>query len=151
MGLFDNIFSTGAKELTDSIGNTIDNLSTSDQEKLNAKAQLTKLVTGKLSELASYQKEVLVTELQGTVLQRSWRPIVMLAFASIVVYVKFIAPAFGLPNTELESSFWGLLEIGIGGYVIGRSLEKVTEKVTKNIDLTFIKKKHRHRVDADKN
>ncbi len=105
MGIFNKILSTGAKELTDSIGNTIDNLSTSDQEKLNAKAKLTEIVTGKLSKLASYQKEVLVTELQGTKLQRSWRPIVMLAFASIVVYAKFIAPAFGLPNTELKPHF----------------------------------------------
>ncbi len=144
MKILNKIFSTGAKELTDSIGNAIDNLSTSEQEKLNAKAQLTKIVTDKLSQLASYQKEVLVTELKGTKLQRSWRPIVMLAFAAIVVYAKFIAPAFGLPNTELEAPFWSLLEIGIGGYVIGRSLEKVTDKVTQNIDLTFIKKKNRN-------
>ncbi len=147
MGIFNKILSTGVKELTDSIGNAIDNLSTSDDEKLNAKAKLTEIVTEKLAELASYQKEVLVTELQGSKLQRNWRPIVMLAFASIVVYSKFIAPAFGLPNAELETHFWKLLELGIGGYVIGRSLEKVTDKVTKNIDLTFLKKKRRKNTD----
>ena len=144
MGIFKKIVSSGAKELTDSIGKTIDSLSTSDDEKLNAKAKLTEIVTSKLTELASYQKEVLVTELQGSKLQRNWRPIVMLAFAFIVVYAKFIAPAFDLPNAELETHFWKLLELGIGGYVIGRSLEKVTDKVTQNIDLTFIKKRNRN-------
>ncbi|MCP4125359.1 MAG: hypothetical protein GY751_26800 [Bacteroidetes bacterium] len=147
MKILNKIFSTGAKELTESIGSAIDKLSTSEQEKLNAKNTLTEIVTSKLSELAAYQKEVLVTELKGTKLQRSWRPIVMLAFAAIVVYAKFIAPAFGLPNAELEAPFWNLLEISIGGYVIGRSLEKVTDKVTQNVDLSFIKK--RHRVDAN--
>ncbi len=144
MKILNKIFSTGAKELTESIGNAIDNLSTSEQEKLNAKNKLTEIVTNKLSELASYQKEVLITELEGSKLQRYWRPIVMLAFAAIVVYSKFIAPAFGLPNAELETPFWNLLEIGIGGYVIGRSLEKVTNRVTQNIDLTFIKKRKRN-------
>ena len=143
MSILRRIFSSGAKDLTESIGKTIDNLSTSDQEKLNAKNQLTQIVTEKLSELAYLQEKVLVTEMEGSPLQRNWRPIVMLVFASIVTYAKFIAPAFGLPSADLESQFWDLLEIGIGGYVIGRSLEKVTQKVTENVDLTFIKKKNR--------
>ena len=144
MKILSKLFSKGAKELTDSVGSVIDGLSTSDEEKLNARNQLAEIVTGKLSELASYQKEVLVTELSGSKLQRNWRPLVMLAFATIVVYAKFIAPAFGLPNAALEDAFWNLLELGIGGYVVGRSMEKITGKITENIDLTFIKKKHRH-------
>lgn len=67
----------------------------------------------------------------------------MLAFASIVVYNNFIAPAFNLPNSVLQPQFWSLLEIGIGGYVIGRSVEKITDKVTDKIDLSFMKKKNR--------
>ena len=143
MNIIKKLFASSAKELTDSIGSTIDNLSTSDLEKLQAKNALTQIVTEKLTELASYRKEVLVTELSGSLLQRSWRPIVMLSFAAIVVYSKFIAPAFGLANAPLDPPFWSLLEIGIGGYVIGRSLEKVTDKVTQNVDLSFIKKRNR--------
>ena len=141
MKILRRLFGKGLQELTDSIGGVIDGLTTSEEEKLAAKNQLTEIVTEKLSELAAYQKEVLVTELSGSKLQRNWRPLVMLAFAAIVVYAKFIAPAFGLPNAELEPDFWTLLEIGLGGYVVGRSLEKITGKVTENIDMTFLRKK----------
>ena len=47
----------------------------------------------------------------------------------IVIYVKFIAPLFDLRIPELENEFWNLLQLGIGGYVIGRSAEKIAEKV----------------------
>ena len=48
----------------------------------------------------------------------------MLAFGFIVIYVKFVAPLFGLPIPPLENEFWNLLQLGIGGYVVGRSAEK---------------------------
>lgn len=62
-----------------------------------------------------------------TTLQRSWRPLVMLVFAFIVLYSKVIAPLFNLPIAPLEPQFWTLLELGLGGYVIGRSLEKIAK------------------------
>jgi len=142
-GFLSKFLKGSAKELTDSVGNAIDNLATSDQEKLKAKAEISKIVLDGLNEVASYQRDVLVAELKGTKLQRNWRPIVMLMFAFIVVYAKFIAPAFQLPSTELEPDFWELLQLGIGGYVVGRSVEKVAKTVTKNIDLSFIKKRNR--------
>jgi len=43
----------------------------------------------------------------------------------IVIYVKFVAPLFDLKIPELENEFWNLLQIGIGGYVIGRTGEKM--------------------------
>jgi hypothetical protein len=46
--------------------------------------------------------------------------------------VKFIAPLFDLRIPELENEFWNLLQLGIGGYVIGRSAEKISEKITIN-------------------
>ena len=143
MKILTKLFGKGVQQLTGSIGKVIDGLTTTDQEKLDAKNRLTEIVTETLSDLAAYQKEVLITELSGSGLQRNWRPLVMLAFAAIVVYSKFIAPAFGLPNAPLEPEFWTLLEIGLGGYVIGRSLEKITGKVTENIDMTFLRKKDR--------
>jgi len=139
MSILSKIFSTGAKELTDSIGGVIDNVFTNDQEKLKAKAQLTEIVTSKLSELASYQKEVLLAEMKGNWLQRSWRPIIMLVFGGICVIAVF----YDVKLNTIPDEFWSLLKIGIGGYVGGRSLEKITGKVTDNIDLTFLKKKNR--------
>lgn len=146
MKIWNKILTGSASELTSSIGSAIDGIVTNDEERMQAKNELTEIVTSKLSELASFQKEVLLAELNGTKLQRSWRPIVMLSFAAIVVYSKFIAPCFGLPNTDLESDFWTLLEIGIGGFVIGRSLEKITHKVTENADIAFFKRKKRNEI-----
>jgi len=67
----------------------------------------------------------------------------MLAFAAIVVYNKGIAPMFDLPNEVLDTNFWSLLEIGMGGYIIGRTGEKIADKLTENVDLSMLKRKDR--------
>tara|TARA_R110000803_G_scaffold145933_3_gene211729 strand:- start:20625 stop:21017 length:393 start_codon:yes stop_codon:yes gene_type:complete len=107
------------------IGNVIDKLFTSEEERINAKNEVFKVLKEKQLELQRLQTEVIVTEAKGNWLQRSWRPILMLAFGFIVIYVKFIAPLFGLPVPPLEDEFWNLLQLGIGGYVIGRTGEKM--------------------------
>jgi hypothetical protein len=53
----------------------------------------------------------------------------MLSFGFIVIYNKFAAPLFGWPIPILEGEFWTLLQIGIGGYVVGRSAEKIADKI----------------------
>ena len=103
----------------------LDNLFTSKEEKIAAKAAIQKMLLDKQLELQKMQTDVIITEAKGNWLQRSWRPILMLAFGFIVIYVKFIAPLFGLPIPPLENEFWNLSQLGIGGYVIGRTGEKM--------------------------
>jgi len=122
-------FITG--DIIKSIGGVIDNLFTSDEERIKAKNEVFQVLKEKELELRKLQTEVIVTEAQGNWLQRSWRPILMLGFGFIVMYNKFFAPAFGLPNAELEGEFWNLLQLGVGGYVIGRSAEKIAKDVIK--------------------
>lgn len=81
-------------------------------------------------ELQRMQTEIIVAEANGNWLQRSWRPVLMLSFGFIVIYNKFAAPLFGWPIPILEGEFWTLLQIGIGGYVVGRSAEKIADKIT---------------------
>ena len=114
------------------IGNVIDKIFTNDEERLQAKNELTRIIQSKELELQKMQTEVIVAEANGNWLQRSWRPILMLAFGFIVIYVKFIAPLFGFTIPELEDDFWNLLQIGIGGYVVGRSAEKIADKIVIN-------------------
>ena len=114
------------------IGKVIDNIFTNDEERLQAKNELTRIIQSKELELQKMQTEVIVAEANGNWLQRSWRPILMLAFGFIVIYVKFIAPLFGFTIPELEEDFWNLLQIGIGGYVVGRSAEKIADKWVDN-------------------
>jgi len=120
-----NWFGTG---LITEVGKVIDDLFTSDEERIKAKNKVFKVLKEQQLELQRLQTEVIVAEANGNWLQRSWRPILMLAFGFIVIYVKFIAPLFGLPIPPLEDEFWNLLQIGIGGYVIGRTGEKMIKE-----------------------
>jgi hypothetical protein len=58
-------------------------------------------------------------------LQRNWRPIAMLRFLALV-----IADSCGLLASRLSDAAWTLLQIGLGGYVVGRSIEKIAPKMT---------------------
>ena len=104
------------------VGDVIDNLFTSDEERIKAKNEIFKVLQEKELELQKMQTDIILAEAKGNWLQRSWRPILMLSFGFIIIYTKFVTP-------ELEPEFWNLLDIGIGGYVIGRSAEKIADKV----------------------
>ncbi len=86
--------------------------------------------------LANASRDVVITEMQGSGLQRNWRPILMMAFGAIVTYRYFLAPVFAwpIPNPDIPEQFWNLLEIGLGGYVIGRSAEKIIGSHAENMD-----------------
>lgn len=127
------IFQWLTGDLFSKVGNSIDKLITSDEEKLVLKNQLQKMFIDESKQTENLQANIIISESKGNFLQRSWRPILMLSFGFIVVYSKFIAPAFGLPNTILEPDFWELLRLGIGGYVIGRSAEKITSTIIQKI------------------
>jgi len=75
------------------------------------------------------QSSVLQTEMQGNWLQRSWRPILMLMIMLIILNNYILFPYF--PQTllvlELPDHLWTLLELGVGGYVVGRSVEKAVK------------------------
>lgn len=144
MSFLTNIFKTGIDETVKAVGSVVDSISTTDDEKLAKKNELTKIVTDALNQAAAYQAAVIQTEATGNWLQRSWRPILMLSFGFIIVYRYFLAPVFRFPAIDMPLQFWDMLQLGIGGYVIGRSVEKVADTVTSNVDMTFLKKKDRN-------
>ena len=78
--------------------------------------------------------DVIIAEAQSSNrLTSSWRPITMLTFVAIIANNYILAPylhAMGfdsVPMLELPPDMWDLLRLGIGGYVIGRSVEKGVE------------------------
>jgi pyridoxine 5'-phosphate synthase PdxJ len=93
-------------------------------EAARIKARLQEMVlTGQMKEIEA-AAAVIVAEAQGgSWLQRSWRPLTMLIFVGLIV-----ARWFGLtvPNLtpEVEIKVFEIIQLGIGGYVIGRSVEK---------------------------
>lgn len=113
------------------ITNLIDDLHTSDEERLKAKAKLLELQNQLMVQALQYEKalidqkaQIITAEAQGeSWLQRSWRPITMLTFLGLVV-----ADQTGLLAFRLAPEAWTLLQIGLGGYVVGRSAEKIVPK-----------------------
>ncbi len=60
-------------------------------------------------------------------LTANWRPITMLTFLVLVV-----GDSLGFLPNDLNEEAWFLLEIGLGGYVVGRSGEKIAETLKRN-------------------
>ena len=79
------------------------------------------------------QAKVIVAEAQGeSEIQRNWRPITMLTFVFIIANNYIIVPyavAMGapVPMLDIPGGMWSLLTVGIGGYIGGRSFEKIAK------------------------
>jgi hypothetical protein len=110
----------------------IDELHTSGEEKRQLKNELTKVenlfaerVLDYEQKLAQMKADVIMTEAKGeSWLQRSWRPITMLTFLVLIVL-----NTLGLTAVPIADQMWTLLQIGLGGYVVGRSAEKIVPAV----------------------
>jgi len=111
----------------------IDNMHTSEEEKLVQKAVLLELQTKFLQDGLQYElaqleaKAAIITaEVKSDhFLTSTWRPITMLTFLALVV-----CDQFGLLTFRLADDAWTLLQLGLGGYVVGRSVEKVVPAIT---------------------
>ncbi len=69
--------------------------------------------------------KIITAEAEGkSWLQRNWRPILMLTFTYVIAHNYIIGPLFSLPILEVPPDMWELLKLGMGGYIIGRSVEK---------------------------
>ena len=110
----------------------IDNMHTSTEEKMSMANQLEKIqnaMTSKVldldAQLLASKTAIITAEANGQgILQRNWRPITMLTFLVLVV-----CDSFGLLAFRLASEAWTLLQLGLGGYVVGRSAEKITKPI----------------------
>lgn len=71
--------------LVSEIGDVIDSLTLSSKEKIQLRANLTEVLSCFEADLQREQSSVIRSESQGNWLQRSWRPIVMLVFSSVVL------------------------------------------------------------------
>jgi hypothetical protein len=106
-----------------------------DREK--AKLKLVELQRkGELVEVESRLK-IMLAEMSGNWLQRSWRPILMLTIITIVANNYLVYPYMSLfwaaaPRLELPPQLWSLMQLGLSGYVVGRSAEKVVKTWREN-------------------
>lgn len=123
-------------EIISPVMDSLDELVTSDEERLQIKArlfdaqnQMSMKVMEYETKLIDAKAEVITAEAQGqSWMQRNWRPITMLTFLVLVV-----CDSFGLLAFRLTEEAWTLLQIGLGGYVVGRSAEKIMPKLSETM------------------
>ncbi len=117
------------------LADLIDELHTSEEERAKARGMLLSVQAKALNTVIEYEKELLkakekiiTAEATGhSWLQRNWRPITMLIFVFLILYNHVIAPIFSLTLAPIPQDLWDVIKIGIGGYIVGRSVEKTVQ------------------------
>lgn len=117
------------------IGRVIDRAVPDKAEAERLKAEITLAVLNQSHAELQGAVNIILAEAQGqSWLQRNWRPILMLTIVAIVANNYLLAPyvnaIFGsgtAPILDLPEKLWTLMNIGVGGYVIGRSAEKAVQ------------------------
>ena len=113
----------------------MDELHTSEEERLKAKGHLLDVQAAAMQRVFDYEKELIKGQ-QAIVnseaksehfIVAAWRPITMLTFLVLAV-----GDSLGLLATPLRDEAWMLLQLGLGGYVVGRSGEKIAKVLKGN-------------------
>ena len=131
MGILD-ILAGIFKPITD----IVDHLTVSGDEKAKLQGALIQAQFTAQMQGIEYEKQlltarssiVLAEAKSDSWLTKSWRPILMLTFGGLIVarMLGFTSASIS-PAEYLE--LWSVLKLGIGGYVIGRSVEKTAPAV----------------------
>lgn len=113
--------------LVSAVGDIVNRLTLPGREKKQLETDILRLLIAVEEKTISEQAAAIREEARGNWLQRSWRPILMLVFTVIVLAGTFL----NLPILSDTSRFWDLLEIGLGGYIIGRGGEQLVSSLFK--------------------
>ena len=131
MRILKKIFSSAGGDLVESVGGVLDNLTTSKEEKLEAKRKLKELI---LSHEAEMEKQI-TNRWTADMNSDSWlsknvRPMVLIFLIVCTMLLIFIDA--GAISFEVEEKWTDLLQLVlitvIGAYFGGRSIEKVKKK-----------------------
>lgn len=97
-----------------------------------AKEQMAQMyMNGELQQMTAQAGVITAEANSANKLASSWRPCLMYLFMLLIFNNYFFAPymsaLFGWHVVlDLPNDMWGLIKLAMGGYVMGRSLEKVT-------------------------
>lgn len=130
MGLIQGIFKPAA--------DLIDALHTSPEEKIDAKTRMLAVQTEMCMKVLDYEAQIL--QMQSSIIvaeaqsqhwiAATWRPITMLVLVSLVTAHWMGWTATNLSEEQILSLF-DLVKIGLGGYIVGRSGEKIAKAIKK--------------------
>ena len=97
------------------------------------KSDLTSSILKNEAEFTKAAASAVLAEAQGeSWLQRNWRPITMLWFIFLISAFWFGFVPVGMDVALVEKMF-DIVMIGLGGYVFGRSAEKVAKEIAPSL------------------
>ena len=127
MSILASIFSGGAKDLVEGVGGVIDDLHTSEEEKLEAAQKVKELVSNYEVEMEKQITDRWKSDMASdSWLSKNVRPMVLVFLVVSTVLMIFIDA--GVISFDVEPKWTDLLQLVlitvIGAYFGGRSLEK---------------------------
>ena len=128
MSILSKIFSSGATELVKGVGDVIDNLTTSKEEKLAAELKIKELISNYEIEMEKNITARWEVDMKSdSWLSKNVRPVVLIFLVVCTMLMIFIDA--GTINFLVEEKWTDLLQIVlitvIGAYFGGRSFEKI--------------------------
>ena len=115
------------------IDNVVDKAVVDKNKRLELKSGLKKQILAHTEKIIDAQKEIILAEAKGGWMQRNWRPILMLSLVAILINNYILFPYLAsvtdaVKVLEFPAGFWALINLGIGGYVGARTVEKIKSK-----------------------
>jgi len=118
----------------------IDKLIPDPSLKAKLKAEIQAKTIAHQNQVTQAQREILVQEIsRGSLLTRSWRPILMYLIILFLLVYGLLLPIVDLFTVkpvifnprwrDIPDGLWNLLGLGVGGYIGGRSLEKIAVSI----------------------
>ena len=107
----------------------VGNLFPDPAQKAQAEAEAMRQLLASQSQIEAAAADIVKAEASsGNWLAAAWRPITMLVFVALIVarWLGYSAPS--ISDAEVLK-LWDLVELGLGGYVIGRSAEKIAPAI----------------------
>jgi|TARA_A100001201_G_scaffold38161_1_gene40059 hypothetical protein len=128
MKILKTIFGDGAGQLVESVGGVLDNLSTSKEEKLEAKRKIKELMVNHQVEVEKNVSERWKADMNSdSWLSKNVRPLVLVFTIACTMLLVFIDS--GSIKFQVEEKWTDLLQLVlitiIGAYFGGRSVEKL--------------------------
>lgn len=111
------------------IDKIVGNLFPNSEEKAKAEAEVMRQLLAAQSEIEQAASKIIQTEAASAHwLAANWRPLTMLTFVVLIVARWFGWAAPNLSEAEYIK-LWSIVEFGLGGYVVGRSVEKIAPSI----------------------
>ena len=115
------------------LGKVVGNLFPDPSEKAKAEAEVMAQLMSHQAEIESAAARIIQTEAASQHwLAANWRPLTMLVFVALIVARWFGWAAPDLSEAEYIK-LWSIVEFGLGGYVVGRSIEKIAPTIAQAV------------------